>query len=487
MFQLNAGENFVDRNDELEFLNRHYNSENPEFVIIYGRRRVGKTTLIFRFLQDNPGFYFMASEEGRESNIRDFASVAGDYLNDPDFKRINYPGWESLFKSLLNHRNFYNSSGRKVVIIIDEFSYLISKDSGVPSTFQKIWDLLLKNENVMLIVSGSSVSTMETEVLGYKSPLYGRRTGQWQVEPLFYPYIREFLPYSEEELVMVWSVVGGVPAYLQLFNSKAEFFDNVLQQMINKGSYLYLEAEILLRYEFREAGNYISILRALSSGYTTLSSICQATGLDKSMVSKYLSVLTNLHIILDEAPVTAHAGFRKRHYRILDPYLNFWFAVIYPHRMEIETKKGSEVLMSVKNQMSSYFGKMFENLCMDLVRCGFFFDDFSFSRLGRWWFKENEIDIAGLDEKSDTLLLCECKWMSLSERQARGILKALKEKSSHVKWRNDKRTEVYGLIAKEISGKKKLRGEGYSVFDLEDLREESERFLKERGFSGKRV
>ncbi|MBN2734875.1 MAG: ATP-binding protein [Methanomicrobiaceae archaeon] len=477
MSQLNIGQKFVDRDNELEFLNGHYNSEIPEFIIIYGRRRVGKTTLIFRFLQDHPGFYFMASEEGREANIRDFADVAGNYLNDPDFKRINFPDWDSVFKSLLNHRNFYPETGEKAVIIIDEFSYLISKDSGVPSAFQKIWDLLLKNENIMLILSGSSVSTMETEVLGYKSPLYGRRTGQWQVEPLFYPYIREFLPYREEELVMVWSVIGGVPAYLRLFDPKAGFWDNVLLQMINKGSYLYLEAEILLHYEFREAGNYISILRALSSGFTNLSSVCQATGLDKSMVSKYLSVLTNLHLILDEAPVTAHAGYRRRHYRILDPYLNFWFAVIYPHRMEIETKRGSDVLLSVKSRMSPYFGKMFENLCMDLIRGGFFFGDFSFSRLGRWWFKEDEIDIAGLDEASGKILLCECKWMSLSEKKARGILKAIEEKSALVEWRNSEREEVFALFAKEISGKEKLRDEGYRVFDLKDLREESERFL----------
>jgi len=477
MSQQNLKEKFVDRNDEQEFLNIHYKTKNPEFIIIYGRRRVGKTTLISRFLQNHPGFYFMASEEGRSGNIRDFADVAGNYLNAQEFKRITFPSWETLFKSLVSHRNFSPPTGEKVIIVIDEFSYLISKDKSVPSAFQKIWDLILCNENIMLIISGSSVSTMETEVLGYKSPLYGRRTGQWQVEPVLYPYIREFLPYGEEELVMVWSVIGGIPAYLRQFNPEISFWENVLQQMINKGSYLYLEAEILLHYEFREAGNYISILRSLSSGFTNLSSICQETGLDKSMVSKYLSVLSNLHLIADEAPVTAHAGYRRRHYRILDPYLNFWFAVIYPHRMVIETKKGSEVLESVKAHISPYFGKMFENLCMDLVRTGFFFEDLSFSQLGRWWFKEDEIDIVGFDEISGTVLLCECKWMNLSKKKAKGILNALKDKSALVKWKNPERTEVYALIAKEIAGKDELRAEGFRVFDLSDLRTESLNYL----------
>jgi len=461
----------------MEFLTGHYNSRIPELIIIYGRRRVGKTTLISRFLKNRPGFYFMASEEGRAGNIRDFADVAGDYLKDPDFKRTNYPDWQALFKSLISHRNFSHAPGERVVIVIDEFSYLISKNKGVPSSFQKIWDLIFSDENIILILSGSSVSTMETEVLGYKSPLYGRRTGQWQVEPLFYPYLRDFLPYDEEELVMVWSVIGGVPAYLRLFNPEISLWENILEQMLSKGSYLYLEAEILLRYEFREAGNYISILRALSSGFTTLSSVCQQTGLDKSMLSKYLSVLAGLHIVKDEAPVTAHSGYRKRHYRILDPYLNFWFAVVYPHRMEIETKRGVEVLESVKSGMSAYFGKMFENLCMEIIQNGFFFEDMRFSKLGRWWFKENEIDIVGFDESSDKALFCECKWINLSEKKTRGVLKSLTKKASLVEWNNENRSETYALIAKEISGKENLRAEGYRVFDLEDLREISRSYL----------
>ncbi|EHQ35222.1 ATP-binding protein [Methanoplanus limicola] len=477
MSQQKSVPEFVDRNDEMEFLTGHYNSRIPELIIIYGRRRVGKTTLISRFLKNRPGFYFMASEEGRAGNIRDFADVAGDYLKDPDFKRTIFPDWQVVLKSLVSHRNFSPASGERVIIVIDEFSYLISKDKGVPSAFQKIWDLILSDENIMLILSGSSVSTMETEVLGYKSPLYGRRTGQWQVEPLFYPYLREFLPYREEELVMVWSVIGGVPAYLRFFNPDTGLWENILQQMLSKGSYLYLEAEILLHYEFREAGNYISILRALSSGFTNLSSVCQETGLDKSMVSKYLSVLTGIHLIADEIPVTAHAGYRKRHYRILDPYLNFWFAVVYPHRMDIETKKGSDVLESVKAELPPYFGKMFENLCMELVRNSFFFEDMYFSKLGRWWFKENEIDIVGFDESSEKALFCECKWVNLSEKKARGILKSLTKKAPLVEWKNQKRSEVYGLIAKEISGKENMRAEGYQVFDLEDLRELSRPYL----------
>ena len=470
-------QHFADRGNELKFLSEHYRTGQPEFLILYGRRRVGKTTLISRFLQNHPGFYFMASEEGKAGNLRDFSQAAGDYLKDPDFKRIRFPDWGSLFTSLVSHRHFYPSDGAKVVIVIDEFSYLIARDKSVPSVFQKIWDMMLCNENIMLIISGSSVSTMETEVLGYKSPLYGRRTGQWQLEPIPYPYLREFLPYNEVDLVRVWSVIGGIPAYLKLFNPESGFWDNVLQQMIKKGSYLYSEAELLMHYEFREAGNYIAILRALSSGFTTLSSVCQETGLDKGMVSKYLSVLSKMHLIIDEVPVTAHAGYRRRHYRILDPYLNFWFAFIYPHRMDIETGNGADVLESIKSNSAPYFGKMFENLCMDLVGTGFFFSDISYSRLGRWWFKENEIDIVGLDDINGKILLCECKWTDLSLKKTRGILNALKEKSALVDWRNNSRTEIYAIIARKIKGKDELRQDGYCVFDLDDFMSVSSEYI----------
>ncbi|PKL55238.1 MAG: hypothetical protein CVV35_11065 [Methanomicrobiales archaeon HGW-Methanomicrobiales-6] len=172
----------------------------PECLILYGRRRVGKTTLLARLLQTVPGFYFLASEEGTARNVQDFSHYAGEFLNDPDFERSRYPDWETVIKALVRHRNFSPPPGKKVVIVIDEFSYLIARDRATPSVFQKVWDTVLSEEPVMLVISGSSVSTMETEVLGYSSPLYGRRTGQWQLAPLSYPYLRRFLPYDEEEL-----------------------------------------------------------------------------------------------------------------------------------------------------------------------------------------------------------------------------------------------------------------------------------------------
>jgi len=487
---------FVDRERELQFLTDRYHSPVPECLILYGRRRVGKTTLLARFLQTVPGFYFLASEEGTARNVQDFSHYAGEFLNDPDFERSPYPDWETVIKALVRHRNFSPPPGQKVVIVIDEFPYLIARDRATPSVFQKVWDTVLSREPVMLVLSGSSVGTMETEVLGYTSPLYGRRTGQWQLEPLSYPYLRRFLPYDEEDLVMTWCMIGGVPAYLRLFRPDRSFWENVEEQILRKGAYLYSEAEILMQYEFREAGNYMAILRALAAGYTTsapdgapapalathraLGSICQETGLDKGLVSKYLAVLSRMHLIDDEVPVTAHAGYRRRHYRLTDPYLTFWFRFVYPRRAETEMGQSGEVLASIRDEIAPYCGEMFEQLALDLVRRGILFGS-SYSRLGRWWQKETEIDLVGLNEVSGDALFCECKWSALNRRQARGILAALREKASMVRWRNESRNERFALVAKSIEGKEDLREDGYLVFDLEDIARLSREYLARMG------
>ncbi|HQA80106.1 MAG TPA: ATP-binding protein [Methanoregulaceae archaeon] len=348
---------FVDREEELRFLTERYLTPGPECLVLYGRRRVGKTALLARFLEDAGGIYFLASEEGDEGNIREFSHYAAQYLDDPHFGDVKYPDWQAVFSALVRHRSFPPDSGGKPVLVIDEFPYLISRNRAIPSIFQKIWDTVLSRESLMLVLCGSSVAAMETEVLGYKSPLYGRRTGQWQVEPLQYPYLSEFLPYEGEDLAMSWFILGGVPAYLKIFSPDRTLWENVAEQILRKGAYLYSEPELLLQYEFREAGNYMAILRAMADGRTTLGSLCQETGLDRGMVSKYLSVLTRLRIVTDEVPVTAHSGYRRRHYRLSDPYLSFWFRFVYPGRAEIETGHCQAVRRASGNSSLSIAGK----------------------------------------------------------------------------------------------------------------------------------
>ena len=461
---------FVDRERELRDLEERHATDTAECIVLYGRRRVGKTALLLRFLEEKPGIYFLASEEGDVQNIREFAHHAAQFLQDPAFELPRYPDWPSLFTAMVRHTGFAGRfSGTKIVIVIDEFPYLIAKNPAIPSIFQKCWDEVFSAAPVMLVLSGSSVSTMETEVLGIKSPLYGRRTGQWQVQPLAFPYIGQFVPYTTEECTMTWFVLGGIPAYLLRFDPGRPFWENVKSAILSRGAYLAMEGDLLLTYEFREPANYRMIFRALASGCTTLADICNTTGLDKSMVSKYLSVLVRLRLIDEEIPVTAAPNFRKRHYVISDPYLSFYFRYIVPNRIDLEAERTDEVLERIRTSFPEYAGRMFETLCTDLIRTGLLFADLHFTTLGRWWHKEQEIDIVGLDESSGRALFCECKWRSLSRTDAERILSGLEKKSLEVRWRNSQRTEIFCLVGKRITGKEELRARGYLVYDLEDF------------------
>ena len=461
---------FVNREDELKFLESRYQSNSPEFIVIYGRRRVGKTELMLKFLENKNGVYFLASKEGDRQNIKDFSQTAGKVLNDEYFGQIEFPDWFTLFESVFKHRKFCELAEKnKFILIIDEFPYLIHSNKAIPSVFQKIWELCMKKENIMLVLSGSSVSVMESEVLGYKSPLYGRRTGQWQLDPLDFKHLGEFLPYSKEDLVLLWSIVGGIPEYLLKFDTNLSLWDNVRNNVIQKGTYLYEEVEYLLNEEFREPKNYKLIFKAIALGYNRLGEICNYTGLDKSMVSKYLDVLNKLHILREEIPVTASLKFKRRLYFIHEPFFNFWFRFVYSNRIDLEANRQNEVLEVIKRDFPMYCGHIFEVLVTELLMRKQILIDHPFTKMGRWWHKDKEIDVVALNDATKEILFVECKWKNLSRRQAEVVLGELSEKSRHVDWNNAARMEYFGIIGKRIEGKDELRGKGFVVMDLDDF------------------
>ena len=463
---------FVDRKEELGFLEERYKTNLAEFVVLYGRRRVGKTELLLKFLENKKGVYLLASTEGDRQNIKDFSKAVGRFIGDENLGAIEFDGWQSFFEALFKHKAFDAMLKKeKIAIIIDEFPFLIQSNKDTPSIFHKIWELIMKKENIMLVLSGSSVAVMESEVLDKKSPLYGRRTGQWQLQPLHFSYLKEFLPYSFEELAMVWFVTGGIPAYLQKFNPKRSFWENIQNAVLQKGAYLHTEAELLLNDEFREPKNYKLIFKAIALGSNTLGEICNNTGLDKSMVSKYLDVLKSLHIVREEIPVTASRKFKRRLYLISDSYFNFWFRYVYPNKIDLEAGRSEEITALVKKDFSDYAGHMFEVLVDDLIRTKYVLKQFSFSEIGRWWHGGEEIDIVAINEATKDIVFTECKWQKLSYKDAEKLIAALKEKSKHVDWNVGKRKEYFAIFAKKIEGKEALRKSGFLVWDLEDYRE----------------
>jgi hypothetical protein len=385
-------------------------------------------------------------------------------LNEDWLKSIEIKDFESLFKAIRKRL-----AEEKIVIVFDEFPHLIEIERGIVSVFQKIWDEILSNTKTFLILCGSSVGMMENEVLGYKSPLYGRRTGQWKVSELEIEFLKNFLPYYDfENILYAYAVLGGIPLYLLKFDPSKELFENIKEQFLWKGGFLYEEAENLLRQEFREPRNYTLILRAISEGKRRIGEISNETGLDKSAVSRYIEILENLKIVDFELPITETHKSKKRLYYINDNYFNFWFRFIYPNKSIIEEGYGNKVLEEIKENFSLYFSWVFEKVCRKVI-----IKKFDFKKVGKNWGKDlkgnvYEIDLVGLNKQTKEILFCEAKWQD--KVNALRICKELAEKSQYVQWFKDKRKESFAIFAKSFSKKiNEFEGRKVFCFDLKDI------------------
>jgi len=455
---------FINRKSELEFLEKAYSSNRAEFLVIYGRRRIGKTELLLHFARDKPYVYFLTTEKPYRENLRELQRLLAEFLGDELFGKVIFDGIDELLMAFADR-----IGDDRVILIIDEFPLLIEHYRPVLSLLQKAWDLKLSETKIMLILCGSSVSAMETDVLGYRSPLYGRRTGQWRLTEIPFFHIGEFLPgYTVEDLVKVYGVVGGIPAYLLQFNPDKGFDENVVENVLSKGAFLYEEAEVLLREELREPANYFAILQAVASGRSKFGEIVNATGLDKSLVSKYLAVLQRLGIVEREVPVTVtwKEVSKRGLYSIADNYFAFWFRYVLPNKSYLEAGMGEEVWERSAEDFNAYMDSVFEKL-VRTPKVFFKLTNFRFTKLGRWWRKKEEIDLVALNDRERKALFVEVKWKDLKEGEAKGILKDLERKAELVGLDNWEKS--YGLMAKSVEEKERLKDEDWLVWDLRDF------------------
>ncbi len=454
---------FINRKQELEFLNKKYSSSNAELLIIYGRRRIGKTELLLQFCQQKPHLYFMGRLESREDTIKRFNHLLIEKFNDTVL--LNHPrnNWDSLFEYLAEKSN------ERIILVIDEFTFVVEKFPEIVSILQDKWDSTLKKTNIMLLLSGSSVGMMEKYALDYKSPLYGRRTGQWKVECMNISHLKEFFPkYNSEELIDIYAVIDMIPGYLKLFNPQKSFLDNVKEKILSKGEFLYEEVEILLREELRDPSNYMSIISAVAGGLTSFNEIVQKTDLDKSLLSKYLGVLESLGITQRIMPITESSKdklkSKKSLYMIKDNFFDFWFKFVYLNKQEIE-KGNSDIIFSLKSELDRYISFKFEDYCKEVIVNGL---AGNFNKVGKWWHKDKEIDIVALQEEKTEILFGECKWKD--KVNALEILQELEIKAGCVDWNKEKRTEIFAVFAKSFSKKvSNFNGRKVYCVDLIDL------------------
>ncbi len=331
--------------------------ERAELVVLYGRRRVGKTELLRTFCQDKPHIFFVADLGIEEGQLAEFARQISERTTGDADLLAPFASWDAAFNYLSNQ------SRERLIVVLDEFTYLIDINDALPSTFQKLWDTQLSQTQLMLVLCGSYVGMMEQQVLAYRSPLYGRRTGQWRIQPLAFWDTRKMLPnFAAQDLVRAYAILGGAPAYLRQFNDRESLLSNIEHKILATGEFLYDEPRFLLLQELREPSRYFAILEAIAGGRTRMNEIAQATKIASTSVSFYLKTLQEMHLIARVVPATEKNQNKSRWgiYQLTDHYFRFWFRFVYPNHSLLERGETSQVAQKIQEQLDQFTGPAFE-------------------------------------------------------------------------------------------------------------------------------
>ena len=437
---------FVNRNDELSFFEKEYHREGSSLVVLYGRRRVGKTALAAEFIKNKKSVYFLATEENETQNRIAFKNIIAERTGNELLMKANVENWDMVFKVWLDAQNY-----EKKLMVIDEFQYLGKANNAFPSVFQRIWDTMLKDRNVMIILCGSLISMMESQTLAYSSPLYGRRTGQIRLKQIPFRHYNEFFPdKTEKELIEFYAITGGVPKYIELFYDAKDIYAAIENNVLSKSSFLYDEPNFLLQREVGEVGSYFSIIKTIAAGSRKLSKIASALELKQTGLTKYLKTLINLDILEREVPVTDDSPEKSKSglYKIKDNFMMFWFRFIFTNQNYIESGNAKLVMNKIKaNLIDSHIAYVYEDICIEKMWQLNALDiwGFQFDKVGRWWNSDTEIDIVAIDKAGNNIVFGECKYRT--DKIGLGLLSELEQKAYKVDWMKNKRNNYYILFS----------------------------------------
>lgn len=419
---------FIGREQELKFLEEKYMQNGGQLVVLYGRRRVGKTETLRQFCKGKQHIFFSCRECTDKLQLKSFSEKilrenipASSYITE-------FADWDRAFRSIADLP--YGNS--KKLVVIDEFPYMCKGNESIPSILQNLWDELFKDENVMIVLCGSAMSFIEKELLAEKNPLYGRATGIYKMKEMnFYEAIRFFPDYSNYDKIIAYAVLGGIPHYLKQFDNKLTLAENIKKNILTKGCALYSEVEFLLRQELRETPLYNSIIEAVALGNIKLNEISMKSLIeDTSKTSVYLKNLIELEIV--EREFSVDAGIKERAnsnrglYRLTDNFFRFWYAFVFTNYSELEDGDVDGVYeYAIAPALHEFAAEVFEDICIEFVRRQQRENKlpFRYSKIGRWWGKttvrckedktevrETEIDILAVSKHQDSYILGECKF-----------------------------------------------------------------------------
>jgi len=399
---------FIGRLRELSILEKHYKAGAWQCIVLWGRRRVGKTTLINEFIKDKPAIYFAATESTLEENLESFNACLNSWYGRS--VSLAHRGFQEALEELAA-----TAAEEQLVLVIDEYPYLAKAYPAISSVLQNLIDQRLQHTKLYLILCGSAMSFMENQVLGYQSPLYGRRTGQLKVEPLnFYDSCCFFQNFTLRELAVIYGITGGIPMYLAQMRDSLSLEENITNSFLTVDGYLFEEPGNLLKQELREPAIYNSIIRAIANGASKSSEICNKVQLESSACSNYVDKLIELGIVVKERPYGQDSG-RKTIYSLSDSMFRFWYRFVPDNLMLIQRGFSQQAWNNISKHLSEFMGPVFEKICADYLWEHYYESPVAFQATGRWWGnnpslkREEEIDIVAGNQQGQAIV-CECKW-----------------------------------------------------------------------------
>ena len=419
---------FIGRQKELERLNKLYQAGEFEFVVIYGRRRVGKTALVNEFVKDKDAIFFTGVETNDKQNLENFSKCVLEHG-----MGITADTTFASFQIALEYV-FLLAENKRMVLVMDEYPYVARASQSLASTLQLLIDKYKDRSKLFLILCGSSMSYMEDHVLAYKAPLYGRRTAQFKIQPFdFFETCEYFLKFSDMDKALAYGIVGGTPQYLLMLNDGLSIEENIKNTHLNPNSSIYEEPNNLLKQEVREPAIYNAIISAIASGASKLSEIAGKIGEDTSVCAMYIKNLITLGIVKKEMPY-GEDSTRKTIYSVADNMFRFWYRFVPGNASVISRGAADLAYKRIEPGLLDYMGAVFEEICKQYLwklllerKCAVDFTD-----IGRWWGtnprtrQQVEIDIMGEEDK-DTALFAECKWRN--EKVDMEVLETLVERS----------------------------------------------------------
>jgi AAA+ ATPase superfamily predicted ATPase len=409
---------FIGRDKELQLLEQQSESNRFELPVVYGRRRVGKSTLIKKFIEKKKHIYFTATLNSAQDNLENLSFLINEHFEEG--AGGVFPTFESAFEAV---ERIAKNSEEGLIFVIDEYPYLAESVKGISSVLQKVIDdKYLGLKNMMVILSGSSMSFMKEQVLGYESPLYGRRTSQINLKPFSFFEARKMLPeMASEDFVTVYGITGGIPLYLTMMDEQKSLKENLLANFFTENTFLFEEPSNLLKQELRTPARYNAIIGAIAGGVNKANEIAMRTNLSTDVLTQYLNSLIELGIVGKNLPLGS-TNKKQTLYKVVDGLFSFWYRFVPKNLMLIENGNIDLVWQRVEKDLTAFSGKVFEDICIQWlkVKNGSGYLPFDFAQIGGWWGNNptvkvkqaEEIDILAFGLEEDQIIVGECKWTS---------------------------------------------------------------------------